>query len=349
MSAIPLYMKRSKISEVASHCYLGLTMTQRMSWGDHISNVLSKASQRIGIINYLKYKLPRSVIIHLYTTLVLPVFDYCDQIYDNCTLLQKKSIEDKHVLGARVCTGALKSTNINTLLQEEIGWERMEARRWRHKLFTFHKIVYGPAPSYLTSLLPGRNCENPGYSGRNPNACKLYRCNTNKMKNSFLPSSVTIWNSISRELQDTSQLVSFKSAVNKIFLPLKAPSYYGQGQRRLSVLHTQLRLKHNFLNRHLYRIGIKNSPACSCGYREETELHFILECPNFAEQRNRLLGRVDALLAPDQDVYYMSINKRLELLNLLLLGSSGLSVQLNQLLFAEVHTYIGATERFPVF
>ena len=75
------------------------------------------------------------------------------------------------------------------------------------------------------------------------------------------------------------------------------------------------------------------------------------QCPKigFAEQRNGLLERVDALLAPDQDVHYMCMNKPSELLNLLLLGSSGLSVQLNQLLFAEVNTYIGATERFPVF
>ena len=42
---------------------------------------------------------------------VLPVFVYCDQVFDNCTA------------GARVCIGALKSTNTNVLLQDKLCWE----------------------------------------------------------------------------------------------------------------------------------------------------------------------------------------------------------------------------------
>ena len=148
-----------QIKEVTSHCHLGLTMSQDMSWAEHIRILISKASQRIGMLNYFKYRLSRDVLLYLYKSLFLPVFDYCDQIYDNCTAFQRNSLERVHLAGARVCTGALKSTNTNVLLQDELGWEKLETRRWRHKMFCFYKIVSGMAPAYLTRFLPMRNMD----------------------------------------------------------------------------------------------------------------------------------------------------------------------------------------------
>ena len=228
----PLYMDGTKVKEVTSHRHLGLIMSQGMSWGEHIRILTAKASQRIGILNVLKYKLSRDVLTHLYNSLVLPVLDYCDQIYDNCTVLQKASLESVHIAAARVCTGALKSTNINTLLQEELGWEKLETRRWRHKLFYFYKIVQKTAPSYLTQYLPDQNVNNPLYKGRSPLAFTPYKCKSKRFKNSFFPSCVSAWNSIGHNLQNIESLPSFKKAINRAYLTYRAPSYYGKGHRR---------------------------------------------------------------------------------------------------------------------
>ena len=47
---------------------------------------------------------------------------------------------------------------------------------------------------------------------------------------------------------------------------------------------------HCGLNKHLAKMGIKDSPGCSCGSVEETGIHILCECPKFSQLRLRLLG-----------------------------------------------------------
>ena len=249
------------------HCHLGLTMSHDMSCAEHIRILDSKTSQQIGILNYFKYRLSRDVLlhVHLYKSSVLPVFDYCDQIYDNCTAFQRNSLERVHLAGARVCTGALKFTNTNVLLQDELGWKKLETRRWHHKIFCFYKIASGMAPANLTRFLPMRSMDNPSYTGRHPLSFRSFKFRTRKFKNSFFPSGTTALNSLAHTISSSPNLLAFKSALNKVYLVLQPPSFFGIGRRRLSIVHTRLRLKHNQLNHHLYRLGIKDSPPGPAG------------------------------------------------------------------------------------
>ena len=139
---------------------------------------------------------------------------------------------------------------------------------------------------------------------------------------------------------------TFKSALNKVYLVLQPASFFGIGRRQLSILHTRLRLKHNQLNHHLYRLGIEDSPACFCGYPVESEVHYFLSCPNYTNQRNSLFYKIKHVFPPDMDTYYMCAHRPNKLLNVLLYGSQEFTVQTNTFMFNEVQTYIETTERF---
>ena len=45
---------------------------------------------------------------------------------------------------------------------------------------------------------------------------------------------------------------------------------------------------HCVLNKYLYRIGKKDSPECTCEHGIESVEHYLLECPNYQEQRAEL-------------------------------------------------------------
>jgi ribonuclease HI len=67
------------------------------------------------------------------------------------------------------------------------------------------------------------------------------------------------------------------------------PSLYnGIANRNGAATIAQLRTGHCGLNRYLHRFGIKGSPYCQCGYGKETVEHYLLECRNYREQRNKL-------------------------------------------------------------
>ena len=67
--------------------------------------------------------------------------------------------------------------------------------------------------------------------------------------------------------------------------------------RYTSIVHTRVRLDACALNYHLHRIGIKQSPTCSCGFINESNSHYFLYCPNYAAQRQTLLTSA-ACIAP---------------------------------------------------
>jgi hypothetical protein len=59
--------------------------------------------------------------------------------------------------------------------------------------------------------------------------------------------------------------------------------------RALTSTIIQIRTGHIPLNAYLHRIGKINNAACdACGYRRETPLHFLTQCPNYEEFRRPL-------------------------------------------------------------
>ena len=59
--------------------------TEMAKWNKHIEKCICKASKRIALLNRVRLKLPRGTLCLLYKSMVLPIIEYCDIIYDNCT------------------------------------------------------------------------------------------------------------------------------------------------------------------------------------------------------------------------------------------------------------------------
>ena len=52
------------------------------------------------------------------------------------------------------------------------------------------------------------------------------------------------------------------------------------------------------LSAHLFPFGYVDSPRCSCGVTHETVSHYLLDCPLYAAQRERLLVAIRNIIAP---------------------------------------------------
>ena len=77
---LPLTLNNTPISEVDSHTHLGLMLSKNMSWKQHVDRISKRVNQRLGMLQYFKYYLPKKCLSHLYHTTVLPIIDYCDLI-----------------------------------------------------------------------------------------------------------------------------------------------------------------------------------------------------------------------------------------------------------------------------
>ena len=58
----PILLNNIPITEVASHCNLGLNISNKLTWDDHVNWIIIKASKRLNIINRYRSRPPRLVI-----------------------------------------------------------------------------------------------------------------------------------------------------------------------------------------------------------------------------------------------------------------------------------------------
>jgi hypothetical protein len=56
--------------------YLGITISENLSWNEYIENLMSKINQKLGILRRVKSLLPVNARLIFYTATILPLFDY---------------------------------------------------------------------------------------------------------------------------------------------------------------------------------------------------------------------------------------------------------------------------------
>ena len=147
--------------------------------------------------------------------------------------------------------------------------------------------------------------------------------------NSFLPSTISAWNSLPVDAKAINNIIGFKSYLYSDKPKTLRIFYYGK--RRLQVLHTRLRNDCSSLNHHLYVKNILPSPFCMCG-RQETTYHYLFICPLFTEQRQNMFNTVQSLTEVT--------------LRCLLYGDDTLTEEQNNTLFDAVHRFIYLSNKF---
>ena len=76
------------ITQVSSTKFLGVQIDEKLSWSNHIQEVANKISKTCGILAKLKYKMPTSVLLSIYNSLILPYIQYCTIVW-GCESLNK--------------------------------------------------------------------------------------------------------------------------------------------------------------------------------------------------------------------------------------------------------------------
>ncbi|MEW8545561.1 MAG: reverse transcriptase family protein [Candidatus Thiodiazotropha sp.] len=322
----PLLMNNTVITESSSHKHLGLIFSKVCTWSEHIKYITDNAWSRLNLLRVLKFKIKRQSLQKLYYAFIRPLLEYSCSVWDNCSTEDKKLLESIHTEAARIITGATKLCNVERLYSE-LGWETLQERRNKQKLIIFYKIIHNETPTYLNDLIPPIVENANRYNLRNSNDICTLRCRTNLYYNSFLPSTIRAWNTLSIDIKEAPSVSSFKYRLNRNII--QPPKYYNSGSRIGQILHTRLRLGCSSLNSDLYRKNIVDSPSCSCG-GFESAYHFFYICPKYTQLRNTCF--TDEL---------QTLNT-----NQLLFGMPNATIEENKLLFAKVQDFIVKSKRF---
>ena len=141
--------------------------------------------------------------------MVLPIIEYCDIIYGNCTVRDSISIEQVQRRAALVCTGTYRHTSSDRLLAE-LGCQSLRTRRLNHKLIQLFKMTHQISPPYLRSILPVAVENTRNYTN---NSLPVIYAKLSSIRNSFASSSIKAWTNLPVGIRSATSFYIFKSCI----------------------------------------------------------------------------------------------------------------------------------------
>ena len=208
-----LYLGNQPISLVKKHTHLGITFDPKMTWKEHISNVSKKANQRLSNIKRIRHVIPRKVADNLYKSLVRPVMEYGNILFDNMSQILAKEIEQVQREAMVMITQAYRRTPTSKL-HLETGLLPMKGRCREQRLILYYKIANNLTPDYLKALLPKQINTNVQYNLRNSRQLRIPLAKTTKYSISFILQTSRDWNDLDEQIRESSSVEIFKANLN---------------------------------------------------------------------------------------------------------------------------------------
>ena len=144
----------NNVFQIFSQKHLGVILDFKLTFEEHLNNVLAKVNKAVGISSKLRNILPRTTLITIYKAFIRPHLDYGDVLYDqafNNSFTEK--LESFQYNACLALTGAIRGMSKEKIYQE-LGLESLRDRRWCRKLCLFYKVLENENPKYLLSLIP---------------------------------------------------------------------------------------------------------------------------------------------------------------------------------------------------
>jgi len=199
----PLRFCNQALNETTSHKHLGLIFHRSLTWHLHISTLHHRAMSILNALKKIKNSLPRYALLVLYRAYVLPIVDYGDIIFDNCTTTDPNLLESIQTPAAKIILGCLRTTSHEVILKY-LGLTPLFIRHQFHILKTFRAILLGKFPSFLSTLASKCLKNLSDYSSRFHTNVQLPSSKTYSLHNSFFHKGSKLWNSLPTSLHNLS-------------------------------------------------------------------------------------------------------------------------------------------------
>ena len=199
------YNIRGHILEcVPSSKYLGLIISNDLSWKKHIQSISTTANRSLSLLQRNIYHCPQPIKTMSYKSLVRPQLEYCSTIWDphnKCHINQLESIQNR---AARFILNDYRRFSSVTQMKSTIGLESLESRRKLNKAILFYKMQNNIVDLKL-DLRP---------SFHFPGRFMQIQCRTTAYQRSCIPDAIVVWNSLAQQTTTAASLEAFKIAAS---------------------------------------------------------------------------------------------------------------------------------------
>ena len=130
---------------------LGVLVDENITLGNHIDYVAKKAAKGIGLLRRSKDMLYSNTLKTIYSAIVLPHFDYCALVWENCSQTLKNKLEKLQNKAARIITGYIYEIPSDAV-RYKLGSGTLQKRRDKTMSTLMKQIVDNKSINYLQEL-----------------------------------------------------------------------------------------------------------------------------------------------------------------------------------------------------
>ena len=277
------------IERVNTHRHLGVYLTSSLDWSFQINDVCLKANRKLAVLRNVKF-LKRNTLDMLYKITVRSVIDYALPIYaNNLKLTDLARLDRVQYRAAKLVTGALHYTS-REKLNNELGWENFQTRINFLGLSFFQKIHLHETRPLIKNCMMELDYAKK-YLTRSKGGYSPYPSFGSKFNKSFFPYMSKLWNNLEVSTQ-LMALPDFKEQLKKELKPSKI-KHFSKGSKIGNTLLTRIRIERSDLNLHKFTIGHSETTECLCHAKQESSLHFLIDCFLYSGERQTLFSLVE--------------------------------------------------------
>ena len=199
------------IDEAIEEKDLGITVTNNLSWGNHIVNIAKKANRVLGMIRHTFSYMDRDMFLMLYKTLVRPQMEYCQEIWSPY-LKRDIAVLEKVQRRATKIVPDLQDLPYETRLKE-LKLYPLSERRARGDMITVFKMFNGLIDADVERLMPLKVGMGSTRSHNMQIQCNIP--NNNARKYFFTQRIVFPWNTLSSDTVNSLTVNEFKGKYDR--------------------------------------------------------------------------------------------------------------------------------------
>ena len=139
-SILNYHLYGQSLENVSSFKYLGVHISDNFSWDMHLESIISKASQRLGMIKHVLYDSPRKVKRVAYLTLCRPVMEYASEVWDPHLARQITSLENVQRRAIRFISGVTGHQSVSEA-RVLLNIDLLEYRRKQARMILLLKFL----------------------------------------------------------------------------------------------------------------------------------------------------------------------------------------------------------------
>ena len=207
------HLKGSALESVSDATYLGVEISDNLSWHKQCNKVAAKGNKTLGFIKRNIRSPFRSTKEHAYRALVRPTVEYASAVWSPYQSELKYNIERVQRRAARFTARKYGYKDSVTDMLKDLSWETLEQRRLKARVVMSYRIVHGLVMIPDEQFIPTSVCTR----GHNLKFHQIF-ARTNYYMYTFFPSVIPLWNSLPDNVASARNLEDFKEKLAEVHL-----------------------------------------------------------------------------------------------------------------------------------